>query len=171
MWKKMFLVFLTLCTVTSCKSCDDAVLDAHKKSILKDSDIYIERNGSFLGVACDPECPKEEDIIERIDALQCTFKDYLTLEEAWRSLKGYKIIFTNTDYGFKGQHHPDQNYIIIYYPHPCPDRPQGLCGGVFDWEVGNAMMEIILGKQGNYNPSESQKYDFRRRHNLFYGCP
>jgi len=131
----------------------------------------IEQHGSFVGLACHPTCPPTAEVIKHIDALACTFKEYITLQEAWQSLKAYKIIFTNDDFGSKGRHSPDQHYILIYYPHPCPDRPQGLCGGVFDWEVGNAMMEPIMAKQGNYTPTEAQKYEFRKANDMFYACP
>jgi hypothetical protein len=164
-----------LLLLSSCPDCDRAVLDALDKPRMESSsDLFLEHGNYWTAVSCRPDCPPEADIEKAVKALQCTFKDGLSEQEAWKSLHKYRLVFSSTPFGApgtKGTHTPDLNLIVIYYPHPCEDgRPQGLCGGVFDWEVGNAMMEIVLAKQGVWGASEQQKYDYRKQHDLWTGC-
>ena len=171
LYRNFLLVFILALFMTSCPSCDRYVMDSINKDKISDSDVFFEYENSYVAFTCDPTCPSEEDFIERVNALQCKFKDHITKADAWKSIKGYKFIFTDKEFGAKGMHSPNQNYIMIYYPHPCPDRPQGLCGGVFDWETGNAFMEIVLAqKLSKWGASEKEKLEYRKEYDLFEGC-
>lgn len=161
-------ILLILCVFMV--SCEDMLDRYNRQNLRENSDFTIEQyeTQTTIGVICDPECPPELEIYRRLDAIVCTFKE--ELDEGYRPWHRFTILFTNQDRPYIGQVNYDRRLVTISMNHLCDGYTAGLCPGVFDWEMGNVLLEWSYGERGRYWVPEAEKLQYRIDHELLYGC-
>jgi hypothetical protein len=160
-------VLLYCSTILGCEEFMDRQARA---KIRENSDFTIEQyeTQTTIGVICDPECPPQIEIYQSLDGLLCSFKD--VINEGYAPWHRYTILFTSQPANFFGR--VDYNYriITISMSKTCPPYETGLCPGIFEWEMGNVLMEWVFARQGRYWVSEREKLHYRQLNQLLYGC-
>lgn len=133
---------------------------------------YGEIDGTKL--YCHPRCPPKDQIRVRLHSLDRLFDSHkgLTHPFAKQARKDWSISWSNypaykSSKGnpYHGVTRTGLKVVWIYYPYVCPNANeiQGLCGGVFDWEVGLIFMDYLFPDQ-----KESLDKAYRIEHNLLY---
>ena len=124
------------------------------------------RGVSFM---CHAECPAQyNQVIKRIDSVADMFDPHLTRDPD-KLLYGTNIIWTSSPMGSEespiwGLTFSGMKDIYIYFPYSCPEEPKGLCGGIFDYELGHIFMQhdVMPGS------TEREWLDYRIEHDLLY---
>jgi len=147
------------------------MLDQYARDRLREnSDFTIESYDAqaTIGVVCDPECPPYLDIYKSLDGLTCSFKDIIN--DGYKPWHRFTIIFTTHAYSFYGMVDYSNRLVIISMNKTCPPYQTGLCPGIFEWEMGNILLEPVFAKKGRYWVPEREKLHYRQLNNLLYGC-
>lgn len=71
------------------------------------------------------------------------------------------MYIVGTDMPVYGMAYPWSKQIIIWYPYECPNRPKGLCSGIFDYEMGHLFMYSI-----DPSGTELEWLQYREKYNL-----
>jgi hypothetical protein len=165
------LIFIIL--AIHIQGCDEFLSEARTDRIIELSDFYISipEERAIIGIRCRPDCPTYEEIKHRIELIMCKYEEKLGYKPTYRkTLHNFTIVFASDERPYKGAVSYTSKMIYIYYPHVCPPYIKGLCPSIFDWEIGNILLEEYFAKQGKYWVPEREKHEFRRERNLFQGC-
>ena len=124
---------------------------------------------------CDPTCPPQEDIDRALDIMAERWVNHVK-EHPRDIMNSYQIVWQTepieltfgdgrTVYPYGVTLH-SQDRVWIWYDFPCEGYVQGLCPGVFDWEMGLVLAEHVFEERGNYQSTEEDKLAFREEHGL-----
>lgn len=151
--------------------CEYWLNEFSKEEIRANSDFTIERyqDEAVIGVVCDPKCPSEQGIYNSLDSLLCTFEK-VGYDDGYSLWHLFTIYFSDDVRPYFGM--VDYNYriVIINMNKVCPPFETGLCPGIFEWEMGNILLERVYSKMGRYVVPEREKLQFRKDNELLYGC-
>lgn len=122
--------------------------------------------GEVLGLEmrCAPECPDALDVADRLVEIEAAWAPHMgATYQHFSALEGARVLW-HADHpqpGAAGVHYRYERRIEIWWGVECPQYPQGLCRGVFDYEVGHLYMMRI-----DPNATEREWLEWRRDRGL-----
>jgi hypothetical protein len=151
--------------------CEYWLNEKAKEEVRASSDFTIERyqDEAVIGVVCDPVCPSEDGIYKSLDNLLCTFEK-VGYDDGYSLWHLFTIYFSNDDRAYYGMVDYANRFVVINMNKVCPPFETGLCPGIFEWEMGNILLERVYSKMGRYVVPEREKLQFRKDNGLLYGC-
>lgn len=128
-------------------------------------DTFYGRNNEIF-VFCEPDCPDEGEAMDALDRIALQFQ-IQTNTNAWEEWTGWKIHFIKEPFVINDR----ERYGALEYmgrdiwiaPHQCNQ----LNSTVFDWELGNVVVNEILPR--NLRRNEEYKLLYRQETDTMYG--
>lgn len=177
-WLKYLIIFLTVFTL----SCKKNYKVGEKIKTVDDIALYHGGEIYNIQIQCHPKCPDINLVKDRMDSVYKMFEPHLREKDRVGSEKYWgeviypyyvnEIRFSQWDWhpeGLKveqihGAYNPGTSLDLwIDYDYDCGECPNGLCGGIIDYELGHPIMHQTFDYM-----DEFRWLDYRKQHELFY---